>query len=97
MAAQIARKSTRLPRNLGPKAKRSLLTAAGGTVRCTVEIASAARRDVLEGALQTLGAHILSWDKVGRTVTLEAPVSRLAEIAGTRGIVYIDTADRYTF
>jgi len=70
--------------------------AAEERVLCTLELAPTAKREVLESELQAIGARIFTWDETGRVVTLEAPASELAEIAGAKGIVYLETAERYT-
>lgn len=96
MVAQTLKGPVSLPRNLGPRAKRSLLTAEEQSVLCALELAPTASRNAFEHEILALGAQILSWDETGRVLTLRVAASELAQIARMKGVVYIEKGERYT-
>jgi|GEM_PF-4577230 len=86
----------RLPRSLGPKAKRFILKEAPDAVAsCMVEFAPNAERNAVDTKLKQLNGKIRSWDASSRIMTVEIPAAKLPELANLDLIVYVELAARY--
>jgi hypothetical protein len=86
----------RLPRKLGPKARKWLMTAdAGDVVRAMAEVGPAADPAELRDGVTALGGVVRSWSPESRLLVVEIPAAGLAELAGLAGVVSVETAERY--
>jgi hypothetical protein len=87
----------RLPKNLGPRAKReALLGLEGQMVLCEVELASSASRSALDANLQSLGVEVRSWNESARLLTIALPATKLIDLAALDKVVYVEVAQPYT-
>lgn len=86
-----------LPRNLSPRAKKSLLTATGDeVVRVLVQVAPIADDDALEQQIVEVGGTVGSRIGETRQLTVDLPARRLGELADLDGVVYVETGEPYS-
>ncbi|MDJ0608845.1 MAG: hypothetical protein QNJ67_07690 [Kiloniellales bacterium] len=88
---------TRLPRNLGPRVKRELLTApADSTLICAAELSPKVSGEQLEAKMVEFGGKVRSHSADARLITIEIPAARLRDLAAMQGVVYVELAQTYT-
>jgi hypothetical protein len=81
---------------LSPKLRKTIFKTAGDAiVRCLIEFAPGADQEALSRALTSLGAEIRTRSEDAHLLTIDIPVSRLAELDTLKGIVYVEADERY--
>jgi len=81
----------RLSGRLGPRAKKTALTAAAGeTVTVTVEVAPGTDPQILSRAVEEVGGTVRSFLAEAHLLTAELPAGRLEELADVEGIVQVE-------
>lgn len=86
-----------LSSKMSPKAKQALLSKPGDSVVLSLlQVSPAANREVLREDLESAGARIRSWLEEPGLVSVEVPAAKLSALAELKGVIYIQTAERYS-